>query len=495
MWTAFVGAVLLSTLLGRSREEKGEEEKKKAVGLEPQQLDLFSQSLVDWMVPVRMWLDDGASLWRIIGRGMLEQVETSLKRTLESEWASRSDILKDLDPSSWSDEESETSGGNYDVYVYVEGEDKEHQPSALMLVDNQQREPQPVVTDPHGVGLPKGSRAPDRLFAFAEEHGWDVHPIRELWGNEGTIPDKAVEILERMRAALEKGKDGTEIYERLLASSDRKLRDIGVWARDFSNLWWGLQSHNGLAADRKSWERARPDDEEVLERIREEDGGEEIVRKILSDHPPEDLDEDDFRSSRDWGEDAFDRFVRRKVEDLVEEMNEGEKELLELVDEEKLATDQLVNQMNLRTKSLFEYRRIWELQMPWDGRDDESVDDLYVRQDDEGKISYDFQHTSADKAVGVLDSLVKSKHVEAESERLKRVGPVIWNFPGDYKDVWEIWAMMGTCRPNGTEPLLLFLKIALDHGLLSDPAKIRYADLLQTWEDPMTKMVEHGLIK
>lgn len=488
MWAAFFTSVLLSAL--RRPDEDEDEIRQRVLGMRPDQLPLFEESLVDWMVPVRVWISDGASLWRVVGRGVLEQVEAEIGKKIGSgQWASRDELLLSLDPSSWDDGDHNPRSA-HDLYVYVEGDGLGTKPTALLLVEHPSAissslasDSVPFVTWPAG-GLPKGSVATDRLYAYSEEKGWDMDQIRDLWGQTATVKDLVPTILSELKADLGQGGEGKAVIDRLdrLAIGNEDMRKLRTWAKDFVQLWWELQERNGLAADRKYWGRAWSSDPEVVERIRDID--EEIAKRI------------------DGGEDeeVFDTFVRGQIEDIDHEIRSMDASMMKLAEEEADSASDLLYNLKLEVpkgSSYEDQRRIWELKMSWDSWSADSVDDLWLRQDDDGELTYDFRDVSVKGTTGALDSLLAAGYAETDSDRMKRTGTdgSTWDFPGPYQGVWEVWAMMGTVRPDAVVPLLMFLKVALDHGLLSEAAQRRYAKELLRWEDPMTQMVRHDLVR
>jgi len=245
-----------------------------------------------------------------------------------------------------------------------------------------------------------------------------------------------------------------------------------------------------LVEDRDRWDSAQPDDDEILDEIRE--SNEEAAEEILAEMSAE---QEDGVHSR-----TFDHIRRSRIEELNWDLTAEYVSLLESADDEASAASDLLDG-NFVEKNVTHKKRAWDLKRDGDSRYDEPLATIELTQDIDGSFLYDLDRfmsrsvKESPRCPGVLRTLWAAGFVETAEERAKRAGAVAWEFPGLYQAEWELWALMGVYQPKGNEPTLLFLKISADHGLLEEPVRLAWEKLLLALQDPIPFMAEHGLVR
>lgn len=481
MWTVFVGAVLAAL----SGDSTGEEERKEALGL-GRQLDLTLWPS-DLLVPVRAW-SDGAALFRIIGSSAYAAVEEAIGTKVRPEYPiEEKGLPRDLDAST----DPSTVGTDLSAYAYIEGRDP--RPTALVLVSG--GEASKGTEDEFGGAilnlafsreLPKGSAVRERLWrVFAEENDLVEHAendlTSELWGRAGTVKDEAVDLLEALDRAFAAREDTDDVLETV---SDASLKKWGELYRD---LRWAMKGYEAEHADLEFWEGADPDDPKVRERMSE----------WMSDDEIEEIFEDEEDENR-WGtRSKFDRFREGQIEGVQEQIREMETDVMALADREVSAAEKFLEKVSVggAVQTGAGADTSWGIRRPWDNSNTEDIDRVQLQTSSNGRLSFDLENGRVQgNPIGLLQTLLSSGLAERESKREEKVGDPSFVFPGELRDVWETYALLGDYRPRYDAPIALFLKIASDHGLLTEAARRRSGKLLLEWEDPMSKMIEHELL-
>lgn len=480
MWTVLIGAVLASIMGGEGEEE----EKLEALGL-GKQLVLTTWPF-DFLVPVRAW-PDGAKLFRIIGWPAYAAVEEFLHaRNIRGQWSRidekvETDLDAGLDPS--------TVGTELSAYLYVEG--PEQKPTALVLLSDGEAA---KGLDDAGAGSiigikisndrPKNSAVNERLWWFLAQEADDLTPgsdeetVTELWGGKGTVEDLAVDLLEAMKKKLEAGEDVDPLLDR---ARDPALKKWGELYRDLHWAMRGLEAEHG---EIDFWAGADADDPEVREKMSEWMSEDEI-EDILGD------------SSDKWGRRTeFEHYRRGQIEGLQDQVRELETDLLALADREVSAAEKYLWNIDVggANEAKTGVDSSWSIMSPWRNSNMEDLDRLLLRSSNNGRPYFDLENGRiTGNPVGLLDTLLSGGLAERESARENRRGEPSFVFPGELQGMWEMWALLGEYQPRADAPIALFLKIANDHGLLTEMARKRFEKLLREWEDPSPMMAEYDL--
>ncbi len=488
MWAAFLGALFAS--LVDDEEEGDEEEKRGVIGLGGQ-LSLRVPTPADGMVLVRAWTD-GASLWRIVSWNAHRSAEMALGKTVRPMWdKDGTQLFTDLDAG----KRPESVWVELSSYVYVEGPEGDSKPSVLFVIDDPEDGRSASLSEVNtATELPETSRFRERLWEFLCERddfpdlGEALSPTDSdlLWGKAGMVEDGVVSALTEMRKRLEGGKDGEAVAESLSEPSWR------TWATAYVELWWKLKEYEGLLKDISFWSSATSDDPDVISRLKEEQGEDEANDLLSSDEQKR----GSYERSR------FERFCESQVEFLQEQEVELRVELELVASNEAGAADKLLWNLEIvREKNLDTGEPSWEVAPPWRSKYDDPTTTVKVQRSHGGPYSYDIDkgRLRGKDPVGLLETLLSAGLVETRSGREEKKGTTafIWPSRKGYQGVWEFYAALELYRARATDPLVVFLKVSNDHGLLSEFAKHQFAKLLLALEegDPLEKMREEGLLR
>jgi hypothetical protein len=477
MWISVIGSILLAAL----SEESDEESRKKALGLSMGgQLDFPFGRQGDMLIPVKIWAD-GAGIWRVIGWEDMKEILAGLKgRTFfDKETLEESFKIDD-----WQEQQlTNLSGGYADAYVYLDEKAHGHRPSLLLLTGSDRSD---GGTNQIDVVPLHGKRQDDkgliRLQEFIEENGWPVEELPQIV-EIGIVPDRMLEVRNQVLA----GKQDVDITEELARSWDGANRRIGLWVSDYIELRDQFLNLEGLLQEKDDISYAGPDDEEAMNNFRDSSDEEEIARV--------DEELENFAESP-----TFERWKEYRISDIDEQIRDACNAIDRISKEEAAGLEIFLKNIELDRRSERRSVHEWRISAKGSSRYDEGIDTLMLEHDDEGRHSYDFDKASlkfSPKRPGAFEALYEAGYIETEGERKKKIGEVVWRFPGGLSGTWEVNHILDRFTPNGTEPLFVFIKIAADHGLLSPYAQKKYEKLLLLWGDEnLEELLEtHGIFK
>lgn len=479
MWLSFITSILLALV----EEERGRQiqEERRLLGLDPRarQIEMPFGHPSEWIVPVSLYAD-GAGIYRIIGLPAFWLAEEQIGEEVKMPPYHRDEIEGFLDWSSY--DPSHEHRADVDVYVYLEGPGRQYSASMLLVVIHDNND---VSTTPSVVKW-SNSKANVRALEFIKRSGWDLDNASDLV-RTALVPPKMIEVYKALLA--DEKRVSWESILNELRGGEKEDRQIGLWVKAYQDIQEQMDLLRSLRADVDFWRDARLGDDEVLERIREME-------------PDSFLEQIEEEASIDGSSPSFNRFVEAQENGVHILLSDEIDRLSELLSKEASEIDDLLDGCTLVDfKDYYRTgrpRKSWSFQNDWMSSHEQiDVLDLFFDQNDGMpwlKWEEASTNVSPEKSFGIFAELYAAGYVETPEELAQRAGAITWRFPGRLREDWELMDILGQYRPTGTDPTFAFLKIAFDHGLLSEAAREKYEKLLAEWSDPMEMLVHFDLL-